>query len=185
MSQKSPKSPSNTGPAQAADSEALAMQVAAGKVVALIYSLKNSEGEILDEASGDEPFTYLHGAQQIVPGLESALEGSRVGDKKSVRVEPADGYGEVNPELKLVVNRSQFPAGAKLEQGMQFETQTPDGHGILFTVESVQGEKVHIDGNHPLAGETLHFDVEILQVRNATSEEVEHGHVHGEGGHLH
>jgi len=161
------------------------MSIKSGKVVDLAYQLTNSKGDVLDEADKNDPFTYLHGAQQIVPGLETALEGSKVGDKKKVSVQPEDGYGDVNPDLKLVVNRTQFPANAKIEQGMQFETHTPDGQGIIFTVEAVNGDKVHIDGNHPLAGQTLHFDVEVLKIRDATEEELSHGHVHGDGGHHH
>lgn len=161
------------------------MTIQNGSVVNLAYTLKNSEGDVLDQATGTDPFTYLHGAQQIVPGLESALSGLKSGDKKSVKIAPADGYGEVDPSLKLTVNRTQFPAGMDIKPGMQFETQTQDGHGILFTVEGVNGEKVSIDGNHPLAGQTLHFDVEVLGVRDATAEEKAHGHVHGPGGHHH
>jgi FKBP-type peptidyl-prolyl cis-trans isomerase SlyD len=156
-----------------------------GKVVNLSYSLKNDAGKLLDRADPGEPFSYLHGAQQIVPGLESALAGMKVGDKKKVTVAPQDGYGEVNDSLKLVVSRAQFPKEAELEAGMQFETHSDDGQGIVFTVEKIEEDKVHIDGNHPLAGQTLHFDVEVLAVRDATSEEMEHGHAHGEHGHEH
>ena len=161
-----------------------------GKVVNLAYTLKNDGGEVLDQADSKDPFTYLHGGSQIVPGLESALEGLNVGDKKKVTVKPEDGYGEINEELKLSVARSQFPKEMEVEEGMQFETSSPDGAGMVFTVEEIQGDKVMIDGNHPLAGETLHFDVEVLEVRDATAEEVEHGHAHGEDddhghGHLH
>jgi FKBP-type peptidyl-prolyl cis-trans isomerase SlyD len=156
-----------------------------GKVVNLIYSLKNDQGEVLDRADGDAPFTYLHGAQQIVPGLENALIGLKVGDKKKVSVPPADGYGEHNPELKLTVNKAQFPSKVDLEPGMQFEAHTPDGHGVVFTVESLEGDTVKIDGNHPLAGQTLHFDVEVLSMRDATDDEKEHGHAHGPEGHEH
>ena len=156
-----------------------------GKVVNLIYSLKNDQGEILDRADGDAPFTYLHGAQQIVPGLEDALEGLTIGDKKKVTVKAAEGYGELNPELKLTVNKSQFPSKVDLEPGMQFEAHTPDGHGVVFTVEALDGDTVKIDGNHPLAGQTLHFDVEVISLRDATDDEKEHGHAHGEDGHHH
>ena len=160
-------------------------QIANGKVVNLLYSLKNSEGEVLDRADQEAPFTYLHGAQQIVPGLETALEGLNVGDKKQVTVAPEDGYGELNEELKLTVSRTQFPADANLEPGMQFEAHTPDGQGVVFTVEALEGDKIKIDGNHPLAGQVLHFDVEVLSMRDATAEEMEHGHAHGEDGHHH
>ncbi len=156
-----------------------------GKVVNLLYSLTNSKGEVLDRADSEAPFTYLHGAHQIVPGLENALSGLAVGDKKKVVVPPADGYGETNPDLKLTVSRSQFPKNVELEEGMQFETQTPDGHDVVFTVESIVDDKIKIDGNHPLAGQTLHFDVEVLSLRDATEEEQSHGHAHGQHGHDH
>jgi FKBP-type peptidyl-prolyl cis-trans isomerase SlyD len=156
-----------------------------GKVVNLAYTLKNSDGEVLDQADKTEPFTYLHGGSQIVPGLETALEGLKAGDKKNVVVQPADGYGEVNPDLKLTVNRTQFPKDMEVEPGMQFETETPDGQGVVFTIEGVEGDKVKIDGNHPLAGAILHFDVEVLTVRDATDEEKDHGHAHDGDGHHH
>jgi FKBP-type peptidyl-prolyl cis-trans isomerase SlyD len=156
-----------------------------GKVVDLAYTLKSTDGEVLDQAEKDDPFTYLHGGSQIVPGLESALEGCKAGDKKKVSVEPAEGYGVKNPDLKLVVSRAQFPADVEVESGMQFRAHSADGQEVIFTVESLVGDKVHIDGNHPLAGETLHFDVEVLSVRDATKEELEHGHAHGPDGHHH
>ena len=159
--------------------------IADGKVVNLSYSLKSSTGEVLDEADAEAPFTYLHGAQQIVPGLEQALLGLTVGAKKQVVVSPSDGYGETNPELKLSVSRTQFPDNAQLKPGMQFEAQTPDGQGVVFTVEALEGDQVKIDGNHPLAGQTLHFDVEVLSMRDATQDEMDHGHAHGEDGHHH
>lgn len=161
------------------------MSIQPGKVVDLSYSLKNAQGETLDRADRNDPFTYLHGAQQIVPGLENALEGLNVGDKKSVTVAPEQGYGKRDPNLKLAVNRSQFPAGLELKPGMQFEADAGDGNELMFTVEAVQADKVHIDGNHPLAGETLFFDVEVLNIRDATEEERTHGHVHGADDHPH
>jgi FKBP-type peptidyl-prolyl cis-trans isomerase SlyD len=157
-----------------------------GKIVQLAYTLTSTEGDVLDQADLKEPFVYLHGASQIVPGLESGLDGLTVGTKKKITVAPESGYGDIDPELKMAVKRSQFPADAQLEEGMQFESRTPEGHGMIFTVDSLEGEgdaqMVHIDGNHPLAGETLHFDVEVLGVRDATDEEKEHGHAHGPGG---
>ena len=159
--------------------------IAEGKVVNLAYILKNAKNEVLDEADSAAPFTYLHGAQQIVPGLENALTGLKVGEKKDVTVSPAEGYGEIDPSLKLIVGRKQFPKNMELEAGMQFETTAPDGSGAVFTVEAVEGDQVHINGNHPLAGVTLHFSVEVLSMRDATKEEMEHGHAHGEDGHHH
>ena len=166
-------------------SKAATAGIADGKVVNLAYTLKNSKSEVLDQADAAAPFTYLHGAHQIVPGLESALVGLKQGEKKEVRVSPADGYGEVDPNLKLVVGRAQFPKNVQLEAGMQFEAATPDGSGAVFTVEAVEGDQVHINGNHPLAGVELHFSVEVLSLRDATTEEMEHGHAHGEDGHHH
>lgn len=160
--------------------------IKSGKVVDLKYTLTSTEGEVLDQSDAANPFTYLHGADQIVPGLENALEGCKVGDKKKVTVAPAEGYGEKNPNLKLAVSRGQFPPGMEVEVGMQFEANGgADGEGMVFTVEAIEGDKIHIDGNHPLAGETLNFDVEVLSVRDATEEELEHGHAHGPDGHHH
>lgn len=159
--------------------------IANGKVVDLSYLLKDTHGEVLDESTHDEPFSYLHGASQIVPGLENALVGLKVGDKKNVTVGPKDGYGEMNPNLKMIVKRSQFPKGAELEEGMSFEAAGGDGPGMVFTIEKIAEEDIHLDGNHPLAGETLHFAVEVLGVRDATDEEVQHGHAHGAHGHDH
>jgi FKBP-type peptidyl-prolyl cis-trans isomerase SlyD len=151
----------------------------------MAYSLRNDAGVILDQASNSDPFLYIQGGSQIVPGLESALEGLKIGEKKNVTVQPEDGYGPVHPGLKMTVKRSQFPGSAEIEAGMQFQAQSPEGHGMIFTITDVKGEDVTIDGNHPLAGQTLHFAVEILSIRDATEEETSHGHVHGEGGHHH
>jgi len=159
--------------------------ISEGKVVQLAYVLKSDAGEVLDEADSSDPFVYLHGADQIVPGLEAALEGCKVGDKKSVKVEPEEGYGEEDPALVLKVNRSQFPKDVELEEGMQFESELADGSDVVFTVEAIDGEMVSVNGNHPLAGVNLNFDVEVLEIREATSDEIEHGHIHGEHGHHH
>lgn len=156
-----------------------------GTVVNLAYTLKNHEGEVLDSADENDPFVYLHGASQILPGLEKPLEGLKPGDTKKIEVKAADGYGEINSELKLTVKRSQFPEGAELTEGMQFETEGPDGAGYVFLVERVEGDQVHLDGNHPLAGQDLFFDVRVLEVRDATEEEKAHGHAHGPDGHHH
>jgi FKBP-type peptidyl-prolyl cis-trans isomerase SlyD len=154
-------------------------------VVNLSYSLKNSSGQELDKAGGENPFAYLHGVGQIVPGLENALEGLAVGDKKEVTVSPEEGYGNIVPGLAMSVERSNFPEGAEIKTGMQFMGEVGDGKQIVFTVKGVEGDQIQVDGNHPLAGETLHFAVEVMAVRDATEEELSHGHVHGEGGHSH
>ncbi len=155
------------------------------KVVDLAFTLKSEEGEILDQAEKDDPFVYLHGFDQVVPGLESALAGLKVGDQKKVEVSAAEGYGEIDPSLKVIANRSQFPKGVELEVGIQFETETPDGDEVVFTVCAIEGDQVHVDGNHPLAGQKLHFEVEVLNIRDATTDELEHGHAHGPDGHGH
>src|SRR5947209_988607 len=113
------------------------MSIKSGKVVDLGYSLKNSKGQTIDQADRKDPFTYLHGAQQVVPGLESALEGLKVGDKKSVTVSPEQGYGKRDPNLKIAVNRAQFPAGLDLKPGMQFDSDAGDAYEMMFTVDSI------------------------------------------------
>jgi len=159
--------------------------VSSGKVVGMSYSLRNDAGVILDQASHDEPFLYIQGASQIVPGLETGLEGLKIGDKKDVTVSPEEGYGPIHAGLKMTVKRDQFPGDAEIQAGMQFQAQSPEGHGMVFTIVGVSGDEVTIDGNHPLAGQSLHFSVEILSIREATEEEQDHGHVHGAGGHHH
>ena len=162
------------------------MNISNGKVVTLTYRLKNDAGEMLDEADASSPFDYIHGGEQVVPGLEAALEGQKAGDKKKVTIEPEMAYGEIQDDLRMEVPRNKFPDnGSDLEAGMQFETGTPNGERMVFTVISVQKDSVNIDGNHPLAGQRLHFDLEVVSVREATKEELSHGHVHGPGGHHH
>jgi len=156
-----------------------------GSVVDLAYTLTNTAGEVLDRADAKDPLTYLQGTQQIVPGLENALEGLDKGAKKKVTIPPAEAYGELDSALKMTLKRSQFPADAEMEEGMQFQSRGAGGQEMVFTVESIQGDDVTVDGNHPLAGQTLHFDVEVLSVRDATAEEMAHGHAHGPDGHHH
>ena len=153
-------------------------------VVSLSYTLTNADGQELDKSSADKPFAYLHGNKQIVPGLENALEGLTLGDKKEVTVPPAEGYGEFVPGLKMDIERSNFPKDIKIQAGMQFSADA-NGENRTFTVTGLEGDKVQVDGNHPLAGQTLHFDVEVVEIRDATKEELEHGHIHGPGGHQH
>ncbi|KEA62377.1 FKBP-type peptidyl-prolyl cis-trans isomerase SlyD [Marinobacterium lacunae] len=160
------------------------MQIAANAVVSIHYRLTNAEGEQLDSSEGQDPLAYLHGASNIIPGLENALAGKGVGDKLSVTVEPEEAYGPVKDELVQDVDRSNFEGIDVIEPGMQFMAQTPWGQQPV-TVVKVQEDTVTLDGNHPLAGQTLSFDVEVVEVREATEEELSHGHVHGAGGHQH
>lgn len=152
-------------------------------VVGISYILTNTAGAELDKADRSDPFFYLHGASNIVPGLEDELEGLKTGDKKKVSVSPELGYGELNPNLKIKVGRDAFPADAEIAAGMQFAADVGAGQPMPFTVERIEGDDIFLDGNHPLAGETLHFEVEIMSVRAATEEELDHGHAHGPGGH--
>jgi FKBP-type peptidyl-prolyl cis-trans isomerase SlyD len=155
------------------------------KVVTIHYTLRDDEGDIIDTSVGDDPLEYLHGHGGIVPGLEAALVGKTPGEKLTVSVKPADGYGEpTGPEPKSVP-RDAFPDDVELEAGMQFFAQGPKGEPVPVWVSSVDKETVTIDFNHPLAGQTLHFEVEVVAVRDATSEEIDHGHPHGPDGHHH
>lgn len=160
------------------------MQIAERTVASFHYTLTNDAGEVLDSSTGREPLTYLHGAGNIVPGLESKMAGHVVGDTFSVDVAPADGYGEYVAELVQRVPRESFEGIDRLEVGMQFQAQTEHGP-IPVVITEIEDDTVTVDGNHPLAGETLHFAVEITDVREATVEEALHGHVHGAGGHHH
>lgn len=160
------------------------MQIAKDRVATIDYVLKDDEGNVIDQ-SQDGNFAYLHGAHNIIPGLENALAGKSEGDEVSVRVNPAEGYGERHEELVQVVQREMFPDDVDVEVGMQFHAQSPDGQMIVITVTDIEDENITIDGNHPLAGVNLNFDVKVCEVRDATDEEVAHGHVHGAGGHHH
>ena len=160
------------------------MQASKDKVVSIHYTLTNDQGEVLDSSASGEPMPYLHGHMNIIPGLEGALEGKKVGDKLKVTVEPAEGYGERNDAMVEKVPKSMFQGVDEILPGMQFHAQTGDGMAVV-TVTKVEEEHVTIDANHPLAGERLTFEVEVTDIRDASSEELEHGHVHGAGGHHH
>lgn len=147
------------------------------RVVTIHYTLTNDQGEVLDSSRDREPLVYLEGSQNIIGGLESALTEKSSGDQAKVSVEPAEGYGEINEELVQPVPLTAFEGVEKIEPGMQFQAQTPGGPQIVRVVE-VEDENVVIDANHPLAGQTLHFDVEVVETREPTEEEVEHGHAH-------
>ena len=159
------------------------MTIKKDSVVGISYVLKNNAGVELDQADRNDPFFYLHGASNIVPGLEDELEGLKVGDMRKVSVSPELGYGEINPNLKITVERNAFPEGTEIEVGMQFAADVGNGQPLPFTVETVEGDEISLDGNHPLAGVTLNFDVEVLSVRQATDDELSHGHAHGPDGH--
>jgi FKBP-type peptidyl-prolyl cis-trans isomerase SlyD len=160
------------------------MKIAQDSVVSIHYTLKDDAGQVLDSSSGGEPMAYLHGFGNIIPGLENALEGRGAGDKLDVTVAPEHGYGERDDRLVQDVPRSAFRGVADIAPGMQFQAQGPQGVRVV-TVTKVEQETVTVDANHPLAGQTLHFAVEVTEVREASAEELEHGHVHGAHGHHH
>lgn len=147
-------------------------------VVTMHYTLKNDAGEVLDSSEGADPLSYLHGAGNIIPGLEAALVGKTAGDSCDVTVQPEDGYGEVLPHLVQTLSRDLFQGVDTIEVGMAFQAQAPDGSVRMVEVKDVQGDDIIIDANHPLAGQVLHFSVSIENVREATEEERAHGHVH-------
>jgi FKBP-type peptidyl-prolyl cis-trans isomerase SlyD len=158
------------------------MQVALNRVVSIDYQLRDEEGELIDESAPGEPLEYLHGVGGIIPGLEKALEGRRVGDSFAIVIPPADGYGEHNPKLTQRVSRRDFGKDQELELGMRFRVQTNLGQQVV-TIIDIDGDDVTLDANHELAGVTLCFQIAVRQIREATPEEISHGHVHGPGHH--
>ncbi len=160
------------------------MHIEKNRVVSLHYTLRDEQGAVLDASSRRGPLNYLHGKSNIIPGLEEALAGKSVGDKLDVTVPPEKGYGQRDDRLVQIVPRNKFSEVSELTPGMQVRASGPQG-ARLVTVVRVERDFVTLDGNHPLAGRTLHFSVEVAEVRKATHEEVSHGHVHGPGGHAH
>lgn len=160
------------------------MQIAKNRVVSFLYTLRDEQGNVIDASGERGPMSYLHGKNNIIPGLEQALEGKAAGDKLEVTVPPEQGYGVRSDALVQIVSRAKFAEGAELVPGMQVRASGPQGVR-LATVVRVERDFITVDANHPLAGRTLHFSVEIADVRRATHEEIAHGHVHGPGGHHH
>jgi FKBP-type peptidyl-prolyl cis-trans isomerase SlyD len=150
------------------------MTIAKDSVVSIEYTLTDDQNEVLDSSEGMGPLEYLHGHNNLIPGLEKELEGKNVGDSFKAVIKPADAYGEVQKELVVEVERSQFPDDVEITVGMQFEAGGPDGSRIV-TVTEVKDDKITVDANHPLAGETLHFDVKIVSIREATEQEKAEG----------
>ena len=151
-------------------------------VVEIHYTLKNPEGEVMDSSAGGDPLMYLHGTQGLIPGLEKELDGKKVGDSFQAVIPPELAYGETDPALIHTIDKAMFRGVDKIEPGMVFTAQGEQGQQHI-SVQSVDGDQVTIDGNHEMAGKTLHFDVEVLSVRDATAEEIDHGHVHAHGDH--
>ncbi|HLT73012.1 MAG TPA: peptidylprolyl isomerase [Cyclobacteriaceae bacterium] len=156
------------------------MQIAKHKVAAIHYTLRDNDGNVLDSSEGRDPLYYIQGVGNLIPGMEEGLEGKQSGEKLDIKVAPAKGYGELNPQLVQQVPLDAF-SGQEVKPGMRFSTN----RGETVTVTEVGTESVTVDGNHPLAGVELNFEVEVVEVRNATPDELQHGHVHGPGGHQH
>lgn len=167
------------------------MRVAKDCVVSMTYTLRDKDGSILEEVSAEEPFVYLHGYENILPRLEEELTELEPGERFSVELEAPDAYGAYNNQFQQLVRREEFPSDMELKPGMAFELIPEDeeavsllgqaGAGLIFYVKEVGGDDVLIDANHPLAGKDLHFEGEILSVRRASSEELDHGHAHFPG----
>jgi FKBP-type peptidyl-prolyl cis-trans isomerase SlyD len=162
-----------------------AATVTDGKVVSIHYPLTDDAGEVVDSSKGNPPLEFLQGAGNIVPGLEEALVGRARGDKFKVDVSPEKGYGVHDPRGLQRIPRDAFPDDVDLEPGMQFGAEDPQGESTTVWIVKVESDQVVIDANHPMAGKTLHFDISIEAVRDATREEIAHGHPHGEHGHHH
>jgi len=160
------------------------MQISENKVVSFDYTLTDNDGATIDSSQGHEPLAYIHGSGFLIPGLEREMVNKKVGDAFQVQVSPEDGYGRIDPELVKVVEREMFGDVENLQPGMQFQAETEEGTEVV-TIKEIAGDEVTVDGNHPLADVTLNFDIKVVDIREATAEELDHGHVHGAGGHHH
>lgn len=152
-------------------------------VVEINYTLRDQDGTIIDQTK-EEPLAYLHGHQNLIPGFERQMTGMNVGEKKKFEVEPKDGYGESRPDLRFGMKKADF-GGHPIKEGAMVGLQGPRGETLRARIISIQGDEVMLDANHPLAGQKLFFEVEVVKMRPGSKEEIEHGHVHGPGGHHH
>src|SRR5712671_4316919 len=154
------------------------MEIGQDSVVSIHYTLTSDAGEVIDSSSGSDPLAYLQGHGNLIAGLERELRGKKAGDKLTVRIMPSEAYGEQDAALVQEVPRSAFGSDAKLQVGMQFQAESEHGHRTV-TITKVVDDTITVDGNHPLAGQHLNFDVQVMDVRAATQEELSHGHIHG------
>lgn len=162
------------------------MTTPAKRVFSFHYTLTNTQGEVVDTSrDSKDPFAFIEGSGQIIPGLEKPMLLLSAGDTRKIEVEPKEAYGEHDKELIVEVPKAKLPNPAEVEIGDQFQASGPNGEMLLFRVMEINGDNVKLDGNHPLAGEKLTFDIEVMGIRDATNEEMAHGHVHGAGGHHH
>lgn len=157
--------------------------ITADKVVALQYTLRDREGNVLDASNG-QPLEYLHGHNNIIPGLEKVLTGLNIGDKTQATVPPEEGYGVYRPDLQFAIGLEQF-GEQQPQPGMMVQLSSEEGDTIAARIVGVENQQVLLDANHPLAGQDLHFEVEVTEIREASQEELAHGHPHGPHGHHH
>ncbi|MDD5754910.1 MAG: peptidylprolyl isomerase [Methylococcales bacterium] len=160
------------------------MQVSNNTAVSIHYTLTKDDGEVIDSSIGHEPLSYLHGTGSIIAGLEKVLHDKHVGDRFTANIPASDAYGQIFEDRIQVISREMFEGIDNIEVGMQFHADVSEGPGIVSVI-AIDGENITIDGNHPLAGMPLNFDIEVIEVRPATAEEIEHRHIHGAGGHHH
>jgi FKBP-type peptidyl-prolyl cis-trans isomerase SlyD len=160
------------------------MKIERGRVVTMHYTLRDESGAVFESSRGRHPLAYLHGYGQLIPGLEKFLDGTQAGLATTVTVPPKAAYGERDPNAVIRAERDSFPDGMEIAAGVEVQADTPDGP-LSFLIVGIEGEQVVLDANHPMAGKTLTFDVEILDVRAATPAEISHGHVHGADDHEH
>ncbi len=158
------------------------MQISKDKIVAIDYTLKDDSGKVIDSSKDREALVYLHGFDNIIPGLETALEGKVAGDELSVTVSPEEAYGERDQSKVVDIPRGRF-GDTDVQVGAQYHASGPEGGSVAVTVVEVKDDSIVVDGNHPLAGIQLNFDVKVVEIRDAAEEEIAHGHVHGPGGH--
>jgi FKBP-type peptidyl-prolyl cis-trans isomerase SlyD len=161
------------------------MAIEQNKVVTMNFTLTDDHGNVLDSTDQGGPFSYISGKNMVLPKLEEAVNGMLIGSKKNLKLEAKDGYGNYNDDAVQIVGKENFPEDFVLEVGMEYMASNPDGVQMPFTISNVDGEEITVDFNHPLAGKNLNFNIELLNVRDATAEELSHGHVHGVGGHHH
>ena len=161
------------------------MAIGANKVVTLNYKLSDDQGNVIQTTNKNEPFVYISGNNQILPKLEEVINGMLIGSKKNIELSSSDAYGDYDEKAVQQVKKEEFPEDANLEAGMEYMAHSPEGQPIPFVIKEVKENDVTIDFNHPLAGKNLKFDVELVNVRDATPEELQHGHVHGPHGHHH
>jgi len=161
------------------------MPIEANKVVTMNFTLTDETGNVLDSTDSGGPFSYISGKGMVLPKLEEAVSGMIIGTKKQLKLEAKDGYGEYNDDAVQAVRKENFPEDFVLEAGMEYMASNPDGVQMPFIITNVEEETITVDFNHPLAGKNLNFDLELLDVREATPEELSHGHVHGADGHHH